>query len=293
MNFPPEFQFTQGNLQTFMDCRRRFYLGAIRRLTWPAIASEPLLENERYSRQGAVFHRMIQQYFSGIPSEMISPQSGEEVPHAWMEHFMEACEALPGIREDGARQLPELNLTYQLDGFRLTAKYDLLVIRPDGRLVIYDWKTSRAKARRNQLAERMQTRLYRYLLMKVGYRMTGIVIDAEQVSMVYWFANHPDKPEGFPYSIAQFEKDAEFLHQTITLIKQLVADDSPKKPGEGFPLTTNEKRCAFCIYRSLCARGVEAGVLIEEASEYELLLEDGPELSEISLNLDQIAEIEF
>ena len=66
------FQFSQASLQDFVDCRRRFQLRYLQRLPWPAVESEPVLENERTMRQGAEFHHMIQQHLIGIPAERLS-----------------------------------------------------------------------------------------------------------------------------------------------------------------------------------------------------------------------------
>mgnify|MGYP007064289961 CR=1 FL=1 len=40
MPLPVDFQFSQNNLQDYLDCARRFELRALRRLAWPAAQSE-------------------------------------------------------------------------------------------------------------------------------------------------------------------------------------------------------------------------------------------------------------
>jgi hypothetical protein len=48
---PLDFQFSQGSLQDYVDCRRRFQLRYLDQLAWPAVEAEPLLEHEqRYLR---------------------------------------------------------------------------------------------------------------------------------------------------------------------------------------------------------------------------------------------------
>jgi RecB family exonuclease len=102
----------------------------------------------------------------------------------------------------------------------------------------------------------------------------------EQVEMVYWFANFPQDPERFPYDAAQYEADNHYLASLIEEIKGL---------GDGdFPLTTQERRCRYCPYRSLCRRGIRAGAFDEA--------EDEPEWGndfEIAFEFEQIAEIEY
>lgn len=294
MKFPPEFQFTQGNLQNFMDCRRRFYLGSVRQLAWPAVPSEPMVENERRSQQGAAFHRMVQQYFLQIPGEILISQAQDETLRIWFINFLSAVSTLPGISVPGTRYLPEFNLTALEAGCRVAVKYDLLALLPDGQLFIYDWKTSQARTRRSTLANRMQTRLYRYLITTLGTSLSRQPIQPEQICMGYWFANFPDEPDIFPYNAQQYEADRAFLGQTIQLICKLVEEDKPEKPGFDFPMTSQEKSCAYCVYRSLCERGVAAGDTSDLILEEVLKLEQGETiLSGLDFSLEQIAEIEF
>jgi hypothetical protein len=98
--------------------------------------------------------------------------------------------------------------------------------------------------------------------------------------MVYWFANFPEDPERFPYDTAQYDADGDYLASLIEEIKGLGDED--------FPLTAQERRCRYCPYRSLCQRGVRAGLFDE--------VEDEPEWGddfEIALDFEQIAEIEY
>ena len=59
---PVDFQFSQGSLGDFVDCRRRFQLRYMWRLSWPAVQSEPYSEHERVMRRGVLFHQLVQQY---------------------------------------------------------------------------------------------------------------------------------------------------------------------------------------------------------------------------------------
>ena len=59
---PPNFQFSQGSLQDFVDCRRRFQLRYIQGVAWPALQTEPAMENERSMQQGARFHHLVHQH---------------------------------------------------------------------------------------------------------------------------------------------------------------------------------------------------------------------------------------
>lgn len=281
MPLPKNFQFSQGSLQDYADCPRRFQLKYIEEIAWPAVRAEPALENERHLQLGAAFHRMAQQYLLGIPAEKLTPLAQRDPALArWWENFLTHVPDLIGpAAAPDAYRAPEFTLSAPLGDHRLTGKFDLLT-RHDGHFTIYDWKTARKKPQRRWIAEALQTRVYPYLLVQAGERLNGgQPVAPEQVEMVYWFAEFPAAPLRFPYSRMQFAEDEALIHALIAEIEAL--DDSPA------PLTENEKRCRFCVYRSLCDRGVTAGPLDEmDAAE-------PAETFDFDLDFEQIAEIEF
>lgn len=281
MPLPPDFHFSQGSLQDFVDCARRFQLRYLERIAWPAVPAEPILENERHMQQGELFHLMVQQQLVGVPVDRLTAMAQGDVDlAAWWEAYLAAAPAdLPG------QHFPEVTLSAPLGESgqrRLVAKYDLIVLTPEGRAVIFDWKTSRQRAPRRWLAERLQTRVYPYLLLHAGVDLTGgQPLAPEQIEMIYWFAGFPDRPERFVYSAGQAAEDTAYLYSLVEQIALLAG-------GEGvWPLTPHEERCRFCVYRSLCERGVEAGRLDEtDYRDFE------PEI-EIDLDFEQIAEVDY
>jgi hypothetical protein len=151
---------------------------------------------------------------------------------------------------------------------------------PDGSLTIYDWKTSLARPKRAWLSARLQTRVYPFLLVRAGAHLNqGQPVRPEQVSMLYWFTAFPHQPERYIYTPSQYAEDVSLLEGTLTEIRTL--------PDSAFDLTPHAERCAYCVYRSLCDRGISAGPLSGSDSE--------PESTPLDLNLDldQIAEIGF
>jgi hypothetical protein len=98
--------------------------------------------------------------------------------------------------------------------------------------------------------------------------------------MVYWYGEYPESPIRFPYSLDKFRKDQEYLQDLIETIQGL--------PEDQFFLTTNDRQCTYCVYRSLCNRGRQAGSL----EDWEIDLETGVD-SQIIIDFEQIAEIEF
>ena len=276
MALPTNFQFSQGSLQDYADCPRRFQLRYLLRLAWPAAEAEPAIENERYLQQGAAFHRLVHQHTLGMPLERLSGMVADEDLCRWWHNYLAQPPAeLPPSR------YPEVSLSAPVGGHRLIAKYDLVSVEVGRRAVIVDWKTYRKRPRRGWLAARLQTRVYPFLLVRAGSHLNaGHLLQPEHVEMIYWFSNFPADPERFAYGAAQYRADEVYLSSLIEEIQGL---------GDGdFTLTAQERRCHYCPYRSLCQRGIRAGAF-DQAEEESEVRDD----FDVSLDFEQIAEIEY
>lgn len=284
MALPASFQFSQGSLQDYVDCPRRFQLRYLQRIAWPALETEPALENELYMQHGREFHKLVHQHLLGIPKEKLAKTAAEEILLRWWNNYLTNPPAdLPGS------QHPETTLSAPVGEYRLMAKYDLIAIEPATRAVIVDWKTSRKRTRRDWLARKLQTRVYPYLLVRAGAQLNGDQpIRPEQVEMVYWFSNFPRDPEHLKYDAEKHETDEAYLTTLIADISELALDLSNDPQKEHFPLATDERRCQHCPYRSLCQRGIRAGAV--DDIEDELDAETG---LDFQFDFEQIAEVEY
>lgn len=272
MNLPADFAFTQGSLQDAADCPRRFELRYIKRLRYPAVEAAPALQFERRTRQGARFHKLVQQHLLGVPAETLARSLGDDPELAtWWDTF--CASGVAGLPE---QRHAEITLGAHLGGRRLIAKYDLLALAPGGEAVIVDWKTGRRAQTERHLQSRLQTILYRTVLAKAGAHLYGGPIPPERIRMIYCFVARGGERVSFDYSAEQLRADEAYL---LSLMETMDG-------AERFPLTENETRCRFCTYRSLCERG-DAGPLD--------LLDEDDALDEVTfeLDFDQIAEIEF
>ncbi len=276
IGLPDDFQFSQSSLQDFVDCPRRFYLKYIRQLRYPAPESAPLRAFEASMERGAQFHHLIHQHQIGIPTEALAETIPDDVTEVWWNNYLNnALADLP------ARRFPEITLSAPLAGRRLVAKYDLLAIGDD-RAVIVDWKTAHKRPKRERLQHRLQTVVYPYLLTRAGTHLNDKQpISPDKISMIYWFAEYPQQPEIFAYSMAQFESDG-------VLLEGMAADILRRNEGD-FSLTDNLDLCKFCAYRSLNDRGAKAGNLLAADTNDEGENDD----FDLDFDLDQIAEIEF
>jgi CRISPR/Cas system-associated exonuclease Cas4 (RecB family) len=266
--------FSQSSLQDYVDCARRFQLRYLERLSYPAVEVEPALENEKHQQEGEYFHRLVQQHLIGIPNEQISKLANTPNLQRWWDNFQTA-EDLTGLK-DLSGLYAELTLSAPLGSFRLLAKYDLIAIK-DGRATIYDWKTYRKRPRNEWLAARVQTRVYRALLVNAGAHLNNDQpFEPEQIEMIYWFADFPNDPARFIYTAAQYQRDWDAFTK---LVEEITSASS-------YPLTEDRQKCAYCTYRSYCERGIRAGD--GEQAEAEM---EAEELFDV--NFEQIGEIAF
>src|SRR3990170_5653440 len=194
---------SQASLQDYTDCPRRYQLRYLEQLNYPAVESEPALENEKHQQEGQFFHRLVQQHLVGIPAEKLSKLANTLNLQRWWENYLGI-----DLGINGCEKHPEFSLSAPLGDYRLIAKYDLIAIKPGERATIFDWKTYRKRTRNEWLAARMQTRVYRALLVQAAAHLNrGTAFEPGQIEMVYWFADFPNEPAHFPYNQAQFKRD--------------------------------------------------------------------------------------
>lgn len=276
---PEQFQFSQSNLQDYADCARRFLLRHVMRLRWPAVIAEPSDEYDVQMQRGETFHNMVQQFYAGVPFERVAQTAQDELLAVWWSRFTE--KALDDLPE---QRYVETTLYTHLLGYRLVAKYDMLAVDREKRVVILDWKTGRFRPKRDVLARRLQTIIYPYVLAEAGHALNGgMQITPEQIEMIYWFAEHPDQPERFQYDQEQHARNKETIE---SLLRAIRAETT-------FALTPDERKCQYCEYRSFCNRGITAGDF--NGGDFTVLdVENTYELNdEFDFDFDQIAETEF
>ncbi|MFQ3648261.1 MAG: PD-(D/E)XK nuclease family protein [Anaerolineae bacterium] len=269
-NIPDDFTFSQSSLQDYLDCPRRFELRYLRGQRWPAPEVDDLLTFEAHLARGERFHRLVQQHQAGVPEVLFRQRLTDPDLRDWFERYLQSGYAAVG--EGQAEAL----LTVVVGAHTLTAKFDLVRLRADEALIV-DWKTSRYP-KRETVAQRAQTFVYPFVLASGGAALApdGQPIPPDRIRMVYWYAATGQTHE-FAYSAAQFERDRERLERLLDEIDR----------ARSFPLTEERARCKFCVYRSLCDRGRAAGAL----SEYDP--DEAEALDPFTLDLDQIAEVEF
>ena len=295
LSYPiPSFPFSQNSLQDYVNCPRRFQLRYMLRQPWPAVQSEPLDEYERLVERGRRFHQLVQRHSLGMTQEQLLQTLDDPDLRRWWQDYL----AHPPPDLPSAVRRAEVTLSTPLENApfdrahdkpgRLLGRYDLLALEPgqhtvspvERRAVIVDWKTNQKRTPTAILAARLQTRVYRYVLVQAGTALNGgIPLLPEQVTMIYWFAQHPTQPEILPYDAAQHAADAAYLADLVTRIVAFAASGEKE-----WPLTPDERQCRFCTYRSLCDRGVLPGPLADF---------DADEALDLGVEFEEVEEIEY
>jgi hypothetical protein len=247
---PDGFRFSQSSLQDYVDCPRRFQLRYLESQLWPGVDVEPALEYEQHMYRGVRFHRLVERHQLGMDVGVLSEMVADDPDlRAWWRAYL-GFEFLHGL--EGARY-PELSLYAVVNGVPLVAMFDLVVVVPDGRIVIIDWKTYARVPSRQWFESRLQTIVYPFVMVSAGSRLLGQEVSPESVSFVYWVVADPAVPVVFEYSVASFSRDRGVLAGLAAAALSRLE----------WPLTSDEGLCRFCVYRSLCGRGVGAGSILD------------------------------
>lgn len=270
----PGYLFSQHSLNTYLRCPRRFLLKYIDRQPWPMPEDEqPRLYQEHLAR-GRLFHHWLLREHLGLDMAPIVNACGDTQLQAWWQASRSfGREELPnGLRE------AELALAIPLGDYRLYARYDYLALDPGGEAVVVDWKTLERIPSPHVLRERVQTRVYLYVLIAASHVLTGgAPIDPSQARMLYWFANFPERSMAISYSAHAFQRDA---HELRKLAEEIV-----HRPREAFTPTSDVRLCARCNYRSLCREET-----ITSSAEGEDWLDED---IDFDLDLAEVAELEY
>ncbi|RME55691.1 MAG: PD-(D/E)XK nuclease family protein [Caldilineae bacterium] len=290
LDLSPTFAFTQSSLQAYVDCPRRFWLAYVQQLPWPAVQVEPYTEHEQQMRLGARFHQLVERAEAGMDPATLT--DGLPAPLAdWFDAYLRhRPDSLPTqfVEVERVLSIPFASADAH---YRLAARYDLIAAERQGaevRVVIVDWKTTRRPTPRAVLQQRLQTRVYPFVLVEASERMPWGPLKPEQVTMLYWFAAAPAEPVTFRYSADLHAANHTYLHGLLDGILAGAREaDFPKAPDT----EANRRRlCNYCIYRSRCDRGIHAGAL-EEIDEAELFAIDLE--TDLEFTLEEVEELAF
>ena len=278
-------------LQSYVNCPRRFWLAYVEQLKWPALEASPYDENERQLKIGSQFHQLVERVEAGLATELLA--DGLEHPlDEWFESYLRHRPAdLPTEVVEIEREL-SVPLDVEAGRYRLAARYDMIAVGGEGadrRAVVLDWKTNKRVTRRAILQQRMQTRLsIRTCWWRRARGCRGGRWAPEQVEMRYWFTAAPAEPVSFGYSSELHAANRARFEQ---LLNGILSGERERDFPKVADTEENRRRfCGYCIYRSRCDRGVEAGELEEHDEE---AFSDEELERALEFTLEEVQELAF
>ena len=255
--------FSQNSLSMFNLCPLKFRYRYIDGLYWPKLwdGRDSMRESVEL---GQKFHLLAQRYFEGI-----DPFVPDNEPHAeklkiWLKELKKFLPINPEHT-----YLPEHELRMGSKDIKLLAKYDLVHITSNNRVIIYDWKTYRKAKKKTYLENHLQTRVYMYTFAAAGnIYVPGLT--PRDITIVYWHPEHIQNGIAIPYDEVKHNSNEMFLNGLIR--------DICSRPYENFLTTQEEKVCVSCEYRPVC-QGMQAELIDSELFDDYIDVEEIVELS--------------
>jgi hypothetical protein len=175
--------YSQNLLNTFDKCPFKFKIKYLDNIRWKkdSINDEDYYEN---MNMGLDFHLICQRHFSNIP--VVIDDSNTELLQ-WTKSLRENFTI-----SDENIYLPEYEIRMKKDNIRIQAKYDLIIIKPNNKIEIWDWKTENRKLDYKEVSTRMQAIVYMYLLGERSLEIFDKNIPLENISMEFWQPQYKD-----------------------------------------------------------------------------------------------------
>lgn len=237
------FSYSQNSINTYKSCSLKFKYKYIDKINWKYddIESRDYYESLKLGRD---FHLICERYFSNIPLGHIS--------EAKFDKWIEKIKKLVPI-EDEFIYLPEYELRYNLEGYNIQAKFDLVILGKNS-IDIWDWKTESKKIDYKNVENRMQTIVYMFLSKEVIPKLENINIDSNNIKMKYYQPDFDNNPVSISYSD---EKHVENRKKIIGYIEMMQKND--------YEENKNKKHCQFCEFNKLCnGQAVDYSILEDE-----------------------------
>lgn len=245
------FLFSQNSINTYRSCPLKFKFKYVDKLNWKQDdeGSRDYYENLKL---GSDFHLICERYFSNIPTG-IEFLNNEEF-NIWLEKI----KRLVPIKDDKL-YLPEYEVRYSLNNFKIQAKFDLVVVDKDS-ISIWDWKTENRKIEYKDVENRVQTLIYLFLASETIGKIYNLDIDYENIKLSYYQPEYYNEPITITYSNEKHKINKKQLENYIGNILNTNYDEEKN--------IKNIKHCKFCEFNKLCNNeAVNYSTLEEEIYE--------------------------
>ncbi|MGV8981525.1 PD-(D/E)XK nuclease family protein [Clostridium sp.] len=224
--------YSQNLLNTFEKCPYKFKIKYLDNIRWKkdSIDDEDYYEN---MNMGLDFHLIAQRYFSHIP--VVINDSNTKL----LEYANSLREKFPILAEN--IYFPEYEIKMRKDNIRIQAKYDLIIIKPNNKIEIWDWKTENRKLDYKEVIKRMQAIVYMYILGERSLEIFDINIPFENITMKFWQPQYKEDIVIINYS--------EGIHRTHEKkIKELILRLNNYDFNLDFNIELYRGQCKYCDF---------------------------------------------
>lgn len=225
------FLYTQSSLSTFKACPYKFKLRYFQGLYW----SEDDEVRESF-RRGNEFHLLAERYYMGLPVESAGIADKK---------LLEDLEKLKTIHplKEGWKHFPEFEIRFNKEGIRLLGRYDLILVKPQNKIQIIDFKTNKKKLHEKEMEDNLQTRIYLFLLWENYNLILENARKIRNLEMIYYQTEHPEEEIFIKYDEKKHGENKKKIKKTMEEI-------------EGFPFAklekTRVKHCGVCEFQKIC-----------------------------------------
>ncbi|WP_319371482.1 PD-(D/E)XK nuclease family protein [uncultured Ilyobacter sp.] len=225
------FLYTQSSIGTFMQCplkfRYRYFDGLY--------GSDDDSLKESFEK-GSRFHLIAERYFKGIDIEGEYIQDEE-----FQKKFQKLKEVYP--IEGNCRYFSEYEIRVKTQKIRLMARYDLIILKTNGRVQIVDFKTNRKRLSKESIEESLQTKIYLYLLKENFKTVFENIRKIKNIEMIYYQTEYPEENFVVKYDDDLHEKNVTFLMETIGNTEEFDFEGYKKE---------EVNHCKICEFKNFC-----------------------------------------
>jgi CRISPR/Cas system-associated exonuclease Cas4 (RecB family) len=275
-----DFNYSQNSINTYKSCPVKFKYKYIDKINW----MKDDIESRGYYdslKTGLDFHLLCERHFNSMPVgvDMISDDDRNKFTK-WIERVKRDIPI-----EQNKKYLTEYEIALNLNGNKIQAKYDLIVVGEDS-IEIWDWKTESRKINYKNVESRVQTIVYMFLAKEVIPKLYGIKVDFENVKMTYYQPGFEDTKISILYDKEKHKTFKNYIVKYVDMIKKtdfnykddifLNDADSVQNDGEmlynnniermcwesdestidtrenAIKLVKKKKHCNYCEFNKLC-----------------------------------------
>lgn len=241
------FIYSQNSLNTYKSCPFKFKYKYIDNINWK---HDDLGSREYYDslKSGRDFHLLCERYFSNIPIGKCEDRNFNK----WINKIKD----LLTIEEDNI-YLPEYEINLNLNGRKIVAKMDLVIIEKD-KISLWDWKTENQEITYKNVLNRMQSTVYMFLAEEIIRKNFYPDYKIENISMNYYQPALENKPVKIEYNDKLHEENK---MKILNIINNIENEDFNNENN----INKNISHCKYCEFNKLCN---------SENVNYEILEED-------------------